>query len=122
MSHPEMGVVRFAENMRVMGDKVSHDDISHLMKVVSEIAEKPNHETLKINPVYWVIDDEIKTNEPLGMSGKKLELMVDVFYIPKYFYQSVIELANHLQLNIVDIIPNVLGATELTLDYDSRDL
>jgi hypothetical protein len=45
------------------------------MKVVSEISERPNYETLKINPVYWtMVDDEIKTNEPLGTVGKKLEL------------------------------------------------
>lgn len=122
VSHPEMGVARFAENMRVMTDKVTHEDISHLMKVVAEIAEKPNHEILKINPVYRTIDEDMKTNEPLGMVWKKLELMVDVFYVPKYFYQSVIELANQLQLNIVDIVPNILGAVELTLDYDNRDL
>ena len=122
ISHPEMGIMRFSENMRIMVDKVTHDDVSHLMKVISEISERPNYETLKINPVYWIIDDEIKTNEPLGIIGRKLELVVDVFYIPKYFYQSVIDLANHLQLNIVDIIPNILGASELTLDYDSKDL
>jgi cell division ATPase FtsA len=94
--------------MRVMGDKISHDDVSHLMKVVSEISERSNYETLKINPVYRMVDDEIKTNDPLGMVAKKLELMVDIFYIPKHFYQSIIELANSLQLNIVDIIPNML--------------
>lgn len=122
ISHPEMGVARYAEDMRIMGDKIGHDDISHLMKVVSEISEKSNYETLKINPVYWIVDDEIKTNEPLNMVGRKLELVVDVFYVPKYFYQSIIDLANSLQLNIVDVVPNVLGATELTLDYDSKDL
>jgi cell division protein FtsA len=122
ISHPDLGVARFAENMRVMGDKISHDDVSHLMKVVSEISERSNYETLKINPVYRMVDDEIKTNDPLGMVAKKLELMVDIFYIPKHFYQSIIELANSLQLNIVDIIPNMLWATELCLDYDERDL
>lgn len=122
ISHPDLGVARFAENMRVMGDKITHDDVSHLMKVVSEISERSNYETLKINPVYRMVDDEIKTNDPLGMVAKKLELMVDIFYIPKHFYQSIIELANSLQLNIVDIIPNMLWATELCLDYDERDL
>ncbi|MFA7284441.1 MAG: cell division protein FtsA [Candidatus Absconditabacterales bacterium] len=122
ISHPEMHVMRFAENMRVMGEKISHEDVQHLMKVISEISERANYETLKINPVYRLIDDEIKTTEPLGMVGKKLELIVDVFYIPKHFYQSIVELANQLQLNIVDIIPNILGASELVLDYDARDL
>lgn len=122
ISHPEMHVMRFAENMRVMSEKVSHEDVQHLMKVISEISERANYETLKINPVYRLIDDEIKTTEPLGMVGKKLELVVDVFYIPKHFYQSIVDLANQLQLNIVDIIPNILGASELVLDYDARDL
>ena len=122
ISHPELAIARFAENMRVMGDKVTHDDVNHLMKVVAEISEKANYETLKINPVFWIIDDEIKTNDPFNMVGKKLELVVDVLYVPKHFYQSIIDLANSLQLNILDIVPNILGASELILDYDARDL
>lgn len=122
ISHPELAIARFAENMRIMGDKVTHDDVNHLMKVVSEISEKANYETLKINPVYWIVDDEIKTSDPLTMVGKKLELVVDVLYVPKHFYQSIIDLANTLQLNILDIVPNILWASELLLDYDVKDL
>lgn len=122
MSHPEMIISRYAENKRVMSEKIWQEDVAHLMKVVWDLADKNNYEILKINPVYWLIDDEFKTNEPIGMQGRKLELVVDVFYIPRAFYQGIVDLANQLQLNILDIVPNILWASELTLDYDSRDL
>ncbi len=122
ISHPEMIMSRYAENQRIMSDKIWHDDVANLLKVVSNLADKNNYEILKVNPVYRLIDDEFKTNEPIGMQWKKLELVVDVFYIPRSFYQGIVDLANHLQLNILDIVPNILWASELTLDYDFRDL
>lgn len=122
ISHPEMIISRYTENKRVMSERVWQEDVWHLMKVISDLADKNNYEILKINPVYRLIDDEFKTNEPIGMQGRKLELVVDVFYIPRSFYQGIVDLANQLQLNILDIVPNILWASELVLDYDLRDL
>jgi len=58
----------------------------------------------------------------MGMEANKLELVADVFTIPKSFYLSLVELFDKLTLNIADITPNIIVASDLLLDYDQKDL
>lgn len=65
ISHPDMIVTRMHEQKRIMGEKITHDDINHLSKIVSEISGQPNYEIIKIIPVHRVIDDARKEKDPL---------------------------------------------------------
>ena len=91
ISHPELVVTRMHESKRVMTDKITHDDINHLSKIVSDVSGQQNYEIIKIIPVQWVIDDLRKEKDPLGLTAKKLELVADVFMVPKSFYNNLIE-------------------------------
>lgn len=122
ISHPEMLITRMHEQKRIMGEKVTHDDINHLSKIVTDISWQANYEIIKIIPVNRVIDDERKEKDPLGLSAKKLELVADVFMIPKSFYNNLIEIFDKLSLRVVDIVPTILGLAEVTLDFDLKDL
>jgi cell division protein FtsA len=42
--------------------------------------------------------------------------------IPKNFYSAIIDTFEKVWLHVVDIIPNIVSATEVVLDYDHRDL
>jgi cell division protein FtsA len=79
-------------------------------------------ETVKIVPVNWVIDWEKKEKDPIWLKWKKLELVADAFMLPKNFYNWIIEAFSNVWLTISDIIPNILSASEIVLDYDHRDL
>lgn len=122
LSHPEMLITRMHEQKRVMTEKVTHDDINHLSKIITDISGQPNYEIIKIIPVNRVIDDERKEKDPLGLSAKKLELVADVFMIPKSFYNNLIEIFDKLSLRVVDIVPTILWLAEVTLDFDLKDL
>lgn len=122
VSHPEMLVTRIQEQKRIMSEKITNDDIQHLSRIVSEISGHANYETLKIMPVYWLIDDTKREKDPLGLQAKKLELVADVFMIPRNFYNNLIDIFDKLNLNVVDIVPNILGAGEVALDFDMKDL
>jgi cell division ATPase FtsA len=65
ISHPDMHIVRMHEQKRVMTEKITHDDINHLSKIVSDISGVANYEIIKIIPVHWVIDDTRKEKDPL---------------------------------------------------------
>ncbi|HMT01047.1 MAG TPA: cell division protein FtsA [Candidatus Absconditabacterales bacterium] len=122
ISHPEMIISRMSEQKRVMTDIIKNEDVDHLSRIISEISQKNNYETLKILPVYWLIDENKKEKDPVGLQGKRLELVADVFYIPKNFYNNLIEVFEKLNLNIIDIVPNILAASESALDFDLKDL
>ncbi len=122
ISHPEMIVNRVVEQKRIMSDEIQSDDVNHLSKVIEEISNKNNYETIKIIPVYFLIDETKKEKDPIGMKWKKLELVADVFMIPKNIYNGIVDTFDKVGLNIVDIVPNIVAATEVALDYDHKDL
>jgi cell division protein FtsA len=105
-----------------MTDTIQQEDINHLNTIVADISAKNNYETLKIIPVYREIDDHKKEKDPLGLKGKKLSLIADVFLVPKNFYQNLVDVFEKLELNVVDIIPNILASSEAILDFDLKDL
>jgi len=122
ISHPESVVKRISESKRIMEEEISESDVEHLSKVIADIAVENNMETVKIVPVYRNIDESKKEKDPIWLKWKRLELVADAFMIPKNIYNGVIEAFDNVWLSIADIIPNILSATELTLDYDHKDL
>ncbi len=122
ISHPEMIVNRVVEQKRIMSEEIGPEDVEHLSRVIAEISNKSNYETIKIVPVHFLIDETKKEKDPIGMKGKKLELIADVFLIPKNIYNGVIDAFEKVGLNIVDIVPNIIAASEVALDYDHKDL
>lgn len=122
ISHPEMKIKRVSEQKRILDWTISQDDLDHISKVLYETAWEINYETIKIIPVQWIIDEDIKLKDPVGMESRKLQLLADVFMIPKNFYNSLVEVFEKLEVGIIDIIPNILWASEVVFDLDSKDL
>ncbi len=122
VSHPITVVKRIVEQKRILTGQVSHEDIQHLSDVVSDSWIKANYEVVKIIPVQWVIDDRIRVKDPLGMEARRIDLIADVFMLPKTFSSNIYEAFDRLDVHVVDIIPNILWASEVCLDFDVKDL
>jgi len=122
ISHPETQIQRVKEQKRIMKEEIAAEDVNHLSKILSEISIKNNYETIKIIPVHRIIDEQKKEKDPIGLQWKKLELVADVFMIPKNFYNTILETFDKVWLNVIDIIPNIVWASEVVLDYDHKDL
>jgi cell division ATPase FtsA len=63
-------------------------------------AIKTNYEILKIVPVQWIIDEELKVKDPLGMEARKLELTADIFQIPRTYYQQLVDAFVRLDIHV----------------------
>ncbi len=122
VSHPELLVQRIVEGKRIMTDEVETADLDHLSRIVADIAHVNNYEIMKIVPVARIVDEDKKEKDPVGLHCKKLELMADVFLLPKNFYTGLIDAFDKIWLEIADIIPNILAASEVAIDYDHKDL
>jgi cell division protein FtsA len=113
---------RIIEGKRIMNDEVEADDLEHLSRIVADIANENNYETIKIVPVARIVDEVKKEKDPIGLKCKKLELMADIFLIPKNYYNGLIDAFDKIGLEVSDIIPNILAASEVAVDYDHKDL
>jgi cell division ATPase FtsA len=49
-------------------------------------------------------------------------MVADIFYLPKVFYQNIVDIFHTLNINIIDIIPNIIANSETLLDVDHKDL
>ncbi|NOZ45080.1 MAG: hypothetical protein GXP45_08320 [bacterium] len=91
-----------------MGSEIQNEDIQHLSKIIAEISNHNNYETIKIIPVHRIIDENKKEKDPIGLQGDKLELVADVFMLPKNFYNGLVDAFEKVGLSIMDIIPNII--------------
>ena len=122
ISHPDSIVKRIIEQKRIMDPEIGEWDVEHLSRVIADVAVKNNMETIKIVPVYRVIDEDKKEKDPVWLKWKRLELVADAFMIPKNLYNGIMETFSRVWLSVSDVIPNILSASEIALDYDRKDL
>jgi len=122
ISHPHMERERITEHKRIISWTIVENDVNHLSKLMTDIWQKDNFETIKILPIYWVIDEGKKEKDPIGLQAKKLWLIADIFRVPRTFYNQIVDIFEKLSLQIVDIVPNILATSEAVLDFDQRDL
>lgn len=122
ISHPHMKHHRLREQKRIMKDTVTQEDIKHLSNIIADIAEKDHEETIKILPVYRMVNETEKVKDPVWVKAEKLDIVTDIFYLPQTFYSLLLETFEELDIYIADIVPNILCTAESSLDYDTRDL
>ena len=123
ISHPELIIERVSEHKRILGNaSIQNTDINHLSKLIGDISQKNNYEIIKIIPAYWILDDEKIEKNPEGSEARKLTMVADIFYLPKVFYQHLFDIFHSINLNVIDIIPNILSWSEYLLDIDHKDL
>lgn len=122
VSHPHSHVMRVAEQKRIMNKTILSEDVAHLSDVVADAWYKPNYEVIKIMPVLRLIDEETKTKDPLWMDARKLELIADVFLLPKVYYNNLMDVFKKLDIDVRDMVPTILWTCEGVLDFDLKDL
>lgn len=122
ISHPELSITRVQETKRIMNRTVTREDILHLSDVIAESSDKSNYEVIKILPVQWILDDETACKDPEWMEARRVELIADVFQLPKTFLTSLHDAFNRLDIRIADVIPNILWSAEACLDHEMKDL
>jgi len=122
VSHPDLRIKRITEQKRLLNPIIDKDDVNHLLNVVNDTVWEPNYEIVYTIPVQWIIDEQIKLKDPTGMEWRKLELVADVFMLPKNFYNTIYEAFDKLWLGVVNVVPGILWSVEVALDFDSKDL
>lgn len=122
LSHPYLKVERIKELTRILKPQVDNDNVQHLLRIVEDTVYRPNYDVVKIVPVYWIIDEELKVKDPVWLEAKRLELVADIFLLPKNLQDIIADIFAKVDLEVIDIVPNILAASEVALDIDSKDL
>jgi len=84
-------------------EKLTSDDIVRTLQACVYNKVPSNKEFVAITPIEFMIDDEKKTKDPKGMSGKTLKCKAVLSLAPKKNIYLAISLLDNIGVNVVDI-------------------
>lgn len=122
ISHPNMKIKRLSTHKRLTHIEITEKEVNSLLETISQEADELNYEIIKIIPVKWIIDDNHQTKNPVWMEWRKLELVANIFMLPSNTYKDLEKIFEELEIDIIDIIPNILWWEEWVLDAETKDL
>lgn len=82
-------VVQSKGIITVSGDEIDQSDIERVLDMAKNGVDMPNREILKIVPEYFVVDFEDGVKNPIGMSGRKLEVVANIFSMNKNILDNI---------------------------------
>jgi len=102
--------------------EVSEEDISRVIDSASAISLPPNREIIHVIPRSFKLDDEEDIQDPLGMTGARLE--VDALIIDGLTpcIKNLTKCVSNLGIKIEGLVLNVLAASQAVLSKRQREL
>ncbi len=122
LSHPHMKIKKISTHKRLTNLEITEKEVNNLLESISQEAEELNYEVLKVIPSKWIVDNTHSTKNPVWMEWRKIELIANIFMIPTSTYKDLEKIFDELEIDIIDIIPNILWAEEWVLDAEIKDL
>lgn len=102
--------------------EVSEEDISRVIDSASAISLPPNREILHVIPRDFKLDNEENIQDPLGMTGARLE--VDALIIDGLapYIKNLTKCISSLGIKINGLVLNVLAASQSVLSKRQKEL
>jgi cell division protein FtsA len=102
--------------------EVTKHDINRVIEAAKAIAIPQDREIIHILPQEFVVDGQNGINDPLGMSGVRLETNVHMVTGLASSAQNIVKCANRNGLAVKELVLQPLASSESTLDEDEREL
>jgi cell division protein FtsA len=102
--------------------EVTKHDINRVIEAAKAIAIPLDREIIHILPQEFVVDGQNGINDPLGMSGVRLETNVHMVTGLASSAQNIVKCANRNGLAVKELVLQPLASSESTLEEDEREL
>jgi cell division protein FtsA len=102
--------------------EVTQADIQRALNAACEVTIPKDHEILRAITQQFLIDDQTKTQNPIGICGNKLEASVHIILGATTSIQNLIKCINQSQLYVEDIILQPLASSLSVLTKDEMEL
>ncbi len=101
---------------------VSEEDIRRVIEAAQAITIPSDREVLHILPQDFIVDDQDGVQNPLGMSGIRLEVNVHIVTCSATAGQNIVKCCNLAGLDVTDIVLEPLASAYAVLSPDEREL
>ena len=106
----------------VKNKEVWQRDLERVIDAAKAVAIPMDREVLHVLPQDYIIDDQDGIQDPLGMSGVRLEAKVHIVTGAVTSAQNVIKCCNRSGLNVAEMVLAPLAVAEAVLTEEEREL
>ncbi len=101
---------------------VSEEDINRVIEYAQAISIPNDREVLHILPRDFIVDDQDGVQNPMGMSGIRLEVKVHIVTCSATSGQNIVKCCNLADLEVADVVLEPLASAQAVLSEDEREL
>lgn len=102
--------------------EVKTGDVKRVIDAARAVAIPLDRKIIHIIPQEFIVDDQDGIQEPVGMTGVRLETRVHIVTGVTTCAQNIIKCANRSGLHVHDIVLEQLAASEAILSSDEKEL
>lgn len=100
---------------------IREEDLAELCSNASSKVVVDDMEVLSVNPIYYELDDERKTNDPIGFKTGKLSAELSIVLAQSYFIQTFNKIFTRLGIVQVEYLSEPLCEAMLILEKEERE-
>ncbi len=102
--------------------EVTPTDVQRVLEAAKAIAMPFDRRVLHVLPQQFIVDDQEGIQDPLGMSGVRLEAKVHIVTGVSSALQNIVKCCERAGLHVLDIVMESLASSESVLDPDEKHL
>ena len=102
--------------------EIAKADIDRVIEAAQAVTIPTDREVIHVIPQEYILDQQDCIQEPLGMSGTRLEAKVHIVTAAVASAQNIVKSVNKAGLAVADIVLQQIASSEAVLGQDERDL
>jgi cell division protein FtsA len=106
----------------IKGPEVTQQDVDRVIDAARAVAIPMDREVIHVIPQDFMIDDQGGIQNPVGMSGVRLEAKIHIVTGAVTSAHNIVKCANRSGLDVCDIVLEPLASGEAVLTDEEKDL
>jgi len=106
----------------VTGDEIQSGDVARATEVARAVSLGKDHELLHDLPQEYIVDQQHGVNDPLGMTGMRLEVEMYLVTVQSTAAQNLRKSVQRAGYRVADLVLEPLAAAAAVLSEDEREL
>jgi len=106
----------------IKGTEVTQNDVDRVIDAARAVAIPMDREVIHVLPQEFIVDDQSGIQNPIGMSGVRLEAKIHIVTGAVASAHNIVKCANRSGLDVYDIVLESLASGEAVLSEEEKEL
>jgi len=106
----------------IKGPEITQNDVDRVIDAARAVAIPMDREVIHVLPQEYIVDDQTGIQNPIGMSGVRLEAKIHIVTGAVTSAHNIVKCANRAGLDVCDIVLESLASGEAVLTDEEKEL